>query len=427
MGEADQQDRRLAREGKQYEPYSFSTLVEAVKKDFLTTKNQIWRLGRDSWRLADVPGFSLGTETGTRIASLDSLRGIACLVVLFHHVLVSLPGMWAVYQHQETSPFASVLGFTPLHVVWAGEEAVIIFFVLSGFVLSLPFWRGSPTPWHIFVLKRVIRLYPTYLVAITFGLIAMILISARPHGMSIWFDWYWSKGISWRLVRDHLLMLNLDSPQINIVNAPIWSLAVEMQISVIFPFLIMCMRKLGVASVPIALVLSVGSRRIGLPTPIYYLWLFVMGAELARHRDEITRFSKSISFAMQWSLLIIALLMVVWRWWGPHLGMVTTLLIDFGAAGIVIACRDFSILALLLARKNIQWLGRVSYSVYLIHFIVLYSLVCALSGNLPLWLVLSAVPVASLFVAKLLYDSVESPSIKLSKIIAQRDANAHAT
>jgi hypothetical protein len=42
----------LVRNGKQYGPYRFSTLVEAVKRSALSEDDQVWRPGWDSWRPA---------------------------------------------------------------------------------------------------------------------------------------------------------------------------------------------------------------------------------------------------------------------------------------------------------------------------------------------------------------------------------------
>lgn len=63
-----------------------------------------------------------------RIASLDSLRGLAALSVVVWHIATMFP-------------FSSDPWFarTPFHIFGDGEEAVAIFFALSGFVLMLPY------------------------------------------------------------------------------------------------------------------------------------------------------------------------------------------------------------------------------------------------------------------------------------------------
>jgi hypothetical protein len=56
----------LVRNGKQYGPYHFSTLVEAVKRSALSRDDQVWRPGWDSWRLAHSVPELFGSPDGSR-------------------------------------------------------------------------------------------------------------------------------------------------------------------------------------------------------------------------------------------------------------------------------------------------------------------------------------------------------------------------
>jgi len=74
-----------------------------------------------------------------RYTSLDGLRGLASLVVLVHHCFLISPQLAAAVDSNGTGPFESWVWwvtFTPVHLLWAGQEAVIVFFILSGFVLT---------------------------------------------------------------------------------------------------------------------------------------------------------------------------------------------------------------------------------------------------------------------------------------------------
>ncbi|MCB9988463.1 MAG: acyltransferase family protein [Rhodospirillales bacterium] len=73
-----------------------------------------------------------------RFHGLDSLRGIAALVVVFNHFYGVIPAL--------ASSENWLFSYTPLHTLIAGRQAVIIFFVLSGFVLSLPYVQGRAPP-----------------------------------------------------------------------------------------------------------------------------------------------------------------------------------------------------------------------------------------------------------------------------------------
>src|SRR4029077_1970080 len=69
-----------------------------------------------------------------RLTSLDGLRGLAAIVVMIHHiVLAAVPVLAAVYvagAHGALPAWADVLVHSPLHLLWAGEEFVLVFFAL---------------------------------------------------------------------------------------------------------------------------------------------------------------------------------------------------------------------------------------------------------------------------------------------------------
>jgi len=76
-----------------------------------------------------------------RYHSLDSLRGLACLQVVIGHCLVALPALaWLVYPATDkpVHDLKFYLAYSPVHFFWSATPAVIVFFVLSGFVLLLP-------------------------------------------------------------------------------------------------------------------------------------------------------------------------------------------------------------------------------------------------------------------------------------------------
>jgi peptidoglycan/LPS O-acetylase OafA/YrhL len=75
-----------------------------------------------------------------RLAALDSLRGLLALsVFLFHIVLVYDKGIVSDNPAPPTSLAEWVLNNSPLRIFWSGHQAVVGFFVLSGFVLTLSF------------------------------------------------------------------------------------------------------------------------------------------------------------------------------------------------------------------------------------------------------------------------------------------------
>ena len=354
--------------------------------------------------------------------------------MVFHHLLASTPEMWAVYEGKPLSTAAMVLGYGPLHLLWGGGEAVIVFFVLSGFVLSIPFWDGKPVAYLPFAVRRMCRLYPAYIVAVIIGFLALSAVSQYSlPGKSSWFSMYWAKPGSVEAFVDHVWVLA--STRYNYVNPVIWSLAVEIQISLAFPLLILCMRRAGWLAVPLALALSFAGLSILAALPdagdvfkslLFTLgnaWLFVLGAELARNRARIQRWAQAISPSLRWIILVVGLLLVNLRWQGGS-AMANGLLIPVGGAVLVAASAYFGELRPLLGSAPVQWLGKVSYSLYLIHFIVLFSLTHLLH---PSGLALALMVPVSLAAAAVLHAAIERPSIAWGPVLGRRIATWTAT
>src|ERR1700738_3699896 len=103
-----------------------------------------------------------------RIDILDSLRGLAALSVVFHHCLLVFPIFLAAFYHNPNlnNNLVLILTYSPIHILWAGHEAVILFFVLSGFVLSLPFLNNNTISYHKYIVKRFCRIYIPYIIVL---------------------------------------------------------------------------------------------------------------------------------------------------------------------------------------------------------------------------------------------------------------------
>jgi peptidoglycan/LPS O-acetylase OafA/YrhL len=109
-----------------------------------------------------------------------------------------------------------------------GATGVSLFFVLSGFLLSQPFWRslrgGPPVDLRSYLLRRLRRVYPAYAVAV----LVLALVHDTRHSIPI------------RLahVTSHLLMIhNLSEATIFSLSVPLWSIATEFQLYLVMPVL----------------------------------------------------------------------------------------------------------------------------------------------------------------------------------------------
>ena len=326
----------------------------------------------------------LTTAPGKRFHELDSMRGLAALIVLLHHfVHMFYPGV-----QFSTNPAA--LMFYPFI---SGHESVMFFFILSGFVLALPFLRGKKQPYLVFLSRRILRIYGPYLAALLLALGGCALWHNR-LGTGGWAAGTWFAPVTWIPVRQHLLLIgNYNYAQ---YNTAFWSLVYEMRISIIFPLLFLLANKLRTAAT-IALIVIFASVGIqleghaasGLLSPqttitLEYIAVFLVGIVIAKNLDSLcARYTKLTiwqrsciavgSFALYFGSHPLALK------WEPfwHLGDMP---VAVGAAGILLVGINSP-----LARKSLNspvpaFFGRISYSLYLVHGTVLFALAALWKG-----------------------------------------------
>jgi peptidoglycan/LPS O-acetylase OafA/YrhL len=321
----------------------------------------------------------VATAPNQRLAGLDGLRGLAALFVVVNHIFLrTFPGY-----PRDRAPF------------WAGwliygRFAVVVFIVLSGFSLALsPARRG----WRLgdarrFAYRRARRILPPYWAALAFSLAVAWLVTAPP-----------GQGVPGprSVIVNGLLVQNLvgaPSP-----NRSFWSMAVEAQLYVLFPLLLLAVRRLGPVVMVAAVTLVVASVGIvgphvsGLETfviqsPPDLAALFALGILSAgivgaspRRRDCPWAWLALVAAAP----VLATILLRGSVWTLDHL-----LWVDL-ALGPAIACllaalatgRPARLLRLLEARP-VRALGESSYSLYLIHgpiVIVVYDRVVA--GGVP--------------------------------------------
>jgi peptidoglycan/LPS O-acetylase OafA/YrhL len=165
------------------------------------------------WRERLLP-LSTG---GREIRAMDGLRALAALSVLVYHVLAS------------TGAPTVILGRDVTWVWFYTESGVDLFFVLSGFLLFLPYARamlhGRALPSaRQFYRRRALRILPAYWVCLA------ILVLLRLH------TYLTPMGI--QNILAHLVLLHDDNPAFNrAIEGPFWTLAVEAQFYVVLPLL----------------------------------------------------------------------------------------------------------------------------------------------------------------------------------------------
>ncbi len=143
---------------------------------------------------------NLRRQTG-HIVELDSLRGVAAITVVFQH-------FYLLWREASSAPhwIEQLFRMPPFFLLVAGHAAVVLFFLLSGFVLTLPALKDKSQPYSKYVIRRVCRIYLPYLVALSISLIACAELYGRPlYGQ--WFQQTWPAAPNATAVLQHVIFV----------------------------------------------------------------------------------------------------------------------------------------------------------------------------------------------------------------------------
>jgi|SRR5271170_206099 len=399
-----------------------------------------------------------------RYNELDSLRGLAAATVVFGHIAVLVfgapvvPGSgWTHWRH-----ILETINRTPLTVIMGGGAAVRFFFVLSGFVLMLPYLRRKDNPYAPYIVKRICRIYLPYLAAVAIAVLGNWLLAGYPlPGFSAEVAQTWSVPVSGKVVLQHVAMLGI-FPTARF-NTAFWSLVQEMRISIYFPLIALAVLRLSGRTL-LALVLAIEAALAALPLffphidmglasfPAMVHWsnMFILGAYLALRREDVRAWMASLSPLKKATLALVAFLFysmgikTVWGqqfqthvmahlvklrlfagWTNPAFFADSTIVLgDWIAAlsagvAICFALTDRRTKAV-LNHTLVLWTGRASYSLYLVHATVLFSLIYLLFGTKYMYLLAPLYFLLTIVATALFYRLVEVPTMNLGRNLSRR-------
>ncbi len=356
------------------------------------------------------------------IAALDGLRGLAALVVVLRHCFntVSIP----------ISTREAVLQ-SPLALLLNGQGAVQLFFVLSGFVLAASLERNRyRSDLAQFFAKRVFRIHPPYVFAV------LLAWTAAFVPLEIAADSAVMPGVR-RLAAVHIdglqLLGSLLFPGPAHGQLPVgWTLRVEMVFSFLLPLMVWLARRTH------WMILVVGCA--GLLWNADHLTMyaidFALGIGVAVERDRIRSWATALPSGLltlgALSSLFVLHAPLLLGWSVPARGILIggfapadIAVMGVGAAGLVSAALCVRWLGEVLATRPLRFLGRISYSLYLVHGVVLLQLTPILSGPPDPWMSIlysAGVVAGSLGLATLGYHWVERPSIRAGNLVCRRIA-----
>lgn len=381
-------------------PYFLTSVAFLVIASLLSSTQKFYR------DLLDID-FTLN-----RFKSIDGLRGFLALAVYFHHAIISYfyykTGQWEL----PPSKFYSLLG----------QFGVALFFMITAFL----FWlKGSNAKSHLsaqqFFWARLMRLSPMYLISV-FLVIAVSFFET---------DFKLQEPIL-RIGKELLtwssfgFLIPMDINQFSettIINSVYWSLAYEWCFYLMLPLILIFSR--GIAFVSFIVIVS---------SLIYCFsvrqveWNFVCGI-IAAVIVKNDRMKYSIWDKWPVSLIILLSFYAFFKEFSSGYGgwQSITLLIAFTCIA-----KGNSVFGILTCRAA-RFLGSISYSIYLIHCIILFVFLKTLNNVHPIvlftpveyWTAVATCGVLVIFVCSFTYRVVEHTSMRFSlpKWLGTRAAN----
>lgn len=368
----------------------------------------------------------MSASANLHISYLDSIRGLAALTVITEHYVIAygLPCQNFFCQ--------ALLDSSPFNFWWNGSAAVSMFFVLSGFVLSLKYFRHdsqlpSMAGFNLgqFMVARIMRIWLPYL--------AVLLISGGFYSYQVSQDfpltllsssawvqqmWHGHPLTALDMLRESFL-LNLPSQVVLLPQA--WTLSIELVLSLMLPVALLLLSRnivwLVLFSFYAVMFLGVSA----------FLLHFVMGLILARYYGLISMYLLTRP-VWRFATLLLGFALYssanVWKDWLTENQL--WLLTGVGASLILMYVFGSSLMQRSLSHPFLRQIGKVSYSAYLIHMLVLICITPLLlktlelfsQNRLSLWLggyFLSLLVVHGL--SLWFYQKLEMPSISFGRRI----------
>ena len=305
------------------------------------------------------------------IREISSIRGVAAVIVVLGHVFNVIDRQFLEKLTSDDTLYNRIFDF--LGSAFNGPAAVEIFFVLSGLVLSLSLARGGEdrAKWLAsFYVKRVFRIFPALWVSL---LLALSLLSYERSGCASGFCTTWAAGA----FQDDYTQLRIVLSFLGIyvhLNDPMWSLRTELFYSLLFPAMFLC---LWYERTRWACFLSILALAV-LPIPrfysVHYALAFALGAII-----PILPVYRRLPYAIAVAFSTVVLLFSRQAFSAWSFEEKTFEIIEIGASFVIIYAIFHKNIDLGFLKKPVVfYIGEISYSIYVLHFPILFALVYVL-------------------------------------------------
>jgi len=357
--------------------------------------------------------FSRETSSGRFIPEMDGLRFVAIAMVFLFHLNGYLGTKSKLYYPVPPSDWMA-------HIALVGFRGVELFFVISGFILGLPFaahhLKGrSPVSLRKYYLRRLTRLEPPYFVAvIALSLLAVWLGHTTAGALAPHF--------AASLCYLHNLIYGAQSPAIGVA----WSLEIEVQFYLLVPFLTLLFAVRNVVARRTALIGLItlilvaqslflhGTPRASLSI-LAYLQFFLVGFLLAD--TFVIEGHEAPKHSLSWDAVALlgwpAMFLVLRSPRLAHWIFPALIFILYSAAFRGVLANRFFV------NRWITTIGGMCYSIYLIHYEVISAVARftkRITEGLPYWLhlLVQIIPVgaAVLLVSGVYFVLIERPCMR---------------
>lgn len=309
-----------------------------------------------------------------RFFKLDGLRGILSLIVALNHsfMVVAIPTLASVWQ-QNPLIFHGIQSKLQQFFMFLGNggAAVTLFFLLSGLVLgqSLAKTKMNPRGVISFFVKRLIRLYPVYLFIVLITTLYMkfgFVYQTFPYS-STWFNWWMNFQMTFKEFILNVFFIHA------YVGGVTWTLRVILITSFIFPVFYLLNKKttwwMDVIMTGLLMYLSFTLLNIEGFRDLRYLYMFYMGLMIPKFKDMFSAIPNWFAYI---SLPVAIIILLGYRYLtNEYTGGLVESIISFYIIGIAAYGSKVTFLNF-LESKILMFYGKISYSLYLIHFSVLY-------------------------------------------------------
>jgi peptidoglycan/LPS O-acetylase OafA/YrhL len=328
---------------------------------------------------------------------LDSSRGLAAFVVLLAHTIKT---------------FSPTIYQSSFRFVWDSEAAVLFFFILSGFVLaeSIRSEKLTINSYFKFAFKRICRIYPVFIVVL---ILAFLLYPLFDNPISGWLTEYWqNQPTTFDAIKQSILIVRMPNQPAGRILPHDWTLSIEILISLALPFLAWISKR---NSWLVLILTYVMVKTMPIDS---FIFDFAIGVFISSKKDYLISVWKKINFLGHSLLVIFGLIMLQISLLLPDFsGQIEFLMIhskSWGISILLIALISSIRFQRMLTNKFLILQGKISYSLYLVHFILI-GILFKWHPEINLLPALLLVFTATFLLSAFLYNAVEKPWIQVGK------------